>query len=153
MRYRPSHFAFIIVKWHNLCQWWCTCKNTPVTALWIKENSNFGRKWDKFQIKAQKSSYLDFTREIWWPVRETGRSVLYLGELASMQLIAVLSGPLFFSWSASNNLIMSVFSCEYGHTLLQAYWTPRAGKSIDNWKKVIRFLKFPSGKTYSREVL
>ena len=48
---------------------------------------------------------------------------------------------------------MSVFSCEYGHTLLQAYWTPRAGKSIDNWKKVIRFLKFPSGKTYSREVL
>ena len=33
------------------------CKNAPETKLLIKENSNFGRKWDKFQIKVQKSSY------------------------------------------------------------------------------------------------
>ena len=33
---------------------------------------NFGRKWDKFIIKVQKSSWLDFIQEIWWPVRKTG---------------------------------------------------------------------------------
>ena len=99
------------------------------------------------KLKHRKAHNLDFIREIWWPVRETGRSVLYPRELVCMQLIAVLPGPLFFSWSAAN-LIMSVFSCEYGHTLLQAYWTPRAGKSIENWEKVMRFPKFPR-----REVL
>ena len=58
VRYRPSQFTFMIVLWwwNNLCQWWNTCKNAPETELWIKENSNFGRKWHKFQIKAQKSS-------------------------------------------------------------------------------------------------
>ena len=45
-----------------------TCENATETELWLKENSNFGRKWDKFQIKAQKSSELDFIREICWPV-------------------------------------------------------------------------------------
>ena len=54
----------------NLCQWWNTCENAPETELWLKENSNFGRKWDKFQIKAQKSSQLDFIREICWPVQQ-----------------------------------------------------------------------------------
>ena len=102
------------------------------------------------KLKHRKAHNLDFIREIWWPVRETGRSVLYLGELVCMQLIAVLSGPLFFSWSAAN-LTMSVFSCEYGHTLsnyMLNCQTPRAGKSIENWEKVIRFPKFPR-----REVL
>ena len=46
------------------------CENASDAELWIKGNSNFGKKWDKFQIKAQKSSYLNFIREIWWPVRE-----------------------------------------------------------------------------------
>ena len=102
------------------------------------------------KLKHRKAHNLDFIREIWWPVRETGRSVMYPGELVCMQLIAVLSGPLCFSWSAAN-LTMSVFSCEYGHTLsnyMLNCQTPRAGKSIENWEKVMRFPKFPR-----REVL
>ena len=135
------------------CQWWYRymCKNTPGTELWIKENSNFGRNGINAKLKHRKAhNGLDFIREIWLPVRETGRSVMYPGELVCMQLIAVLSGPLCFSWSAAN-LTMSVFSCEYGHTLsnyMLNCQTPRAGKSIENWEKVMRFPKFPR-----REVL
>ena len=37
----------------------CKLKYARETKLRIKENSKFGRKWDKFQnIKAQKSSQL-----------------------------------------------------------------------------------------------
>ena len=46
------------------------CENAPETELWLKEDSNFGWKWDKFQVKAQKSSLLDFIPEICWPVWE-----------------------------------------------------------------------------------
>ena len=102
------------------------------------------------KLKHRKAHNLDFIREIWWPVRETERSVMYPGEMVCMQLIVVLSGPLCFSWSAAN-LTMSVFSCEYGHTLsnyMLNCQTPRAGKSIENWEKVMRFPKFPR-----REVL
>ena len=104
-----------------------------------------GENWINAKLKHRKAHNLDFIREIWWPVRETGRSVMYPGELVCMQLIAVLSGPLCFSWSAAN-LTMSVFSCEYGHTLsnyMLNCQTPRAGKSIENWEKVMRFPKFP----------
>ena len=59
----------------------CKLNYARETKLWIKENSKFGRKWDKFQIKAQKSSQLIFFWEICWPVRETGRLVSYPGEL------------------------------------------------------------------------
>ena len=53
--------------------------------------------------------------------------------------------------------VMSVFSCEYGHTLSQACLLPprgrnscpRARKRIENWKKVVRFSKVSSGRTYS----
>ena len=41
----------------------------------------FGRKWNKFQIKAQKSSQLVSFWEICWPVWETRRLVSYPGEL------------------------------------------------------------------------
>ena len=76
------------------------------------------------------------------------------------QLIAVLSGPLFISWSATN-LTMSVFSFENEHTPGLTHYDraalptpkrqessdsrPRAGKSIENIKKVVRYAKFPSG--------
>ena len=33
-------------------------KNAPETELWIKENSNFQRKWDKFQIKAHSEKLI-----------------------------------------------------------------------------------------------
>ena len=59
----------------------CKLNYARETKLWIKENSKFGRKWDKFQIKAQKSSRLISFWEICWPVRETGRLVSYPGEL------------------------------------------------------------------------
>ena len=45
-----------------------------------KKNSSFELKWAKSQTKAQKNSRDDFIREIWWPVRETGRLVSYLGD-------------------------------------------------------------------------
>ena len=59
----------------------CKLNYARETKLWIKENSKFGRKWDKFQIKAQKSSQLISFWEICWPVRQTGRLVSYPGEL------------------------------------------------------------------------
>ena len=33
-------------------------KNAPETELWIKENSNFQRKWDKYQIKAHSEKLI-----------------------------------------------------------------------------------------------
>ena len=62
----------------------CKLKYAQETELWIKENSTFERKWDKFQIKAQKSSQLISFWEICWPVWETGRLVSYPGELVCM---------------------------------------------------------------------
>ena len=44
-------------------------------------------KWAKCQTKTQKSSKDDFIWEIWWPVRESRRSVPYTGELACMVLV------------------------------------------------------------------
>ena len=60
----------------------CKLKYAWETKLWIKENSKFGRKWDKFQINAQIVSFW----EICWPVRETGRLVSYPGELVCMSV-------------------------------------------------------------------
>ena len=37
-------------------------------------------KWAKSQTKAQESSKDDFVQEIWWPIQESGRSALYLGD-------------------------------------------------------------------------
>ena len=118
MKYGPSQFAFMIVKWHNLCQWWYTCKNTPETELWIKGNSNFGKNGINSKLEHRKVHNSILYREIWRPIWESleDQCPAYSGELVCMQLIAVLSGPLFFSWSATN-LTMSVFSSEYGHTL------------------------------------
>ena len=52
MRYRPSQVAFMIIFVSDEIH----AKNAPENALRIKENSNFGRKWDYFEIKTQKSS-------------------------------------------------------------------------------------------------
>ena len=64
------------------------------------------------------------------------------------QLIAVLSGPLFISWSATN-LAMSVFSFENQHTLLQGgLANPSRGKNLEilvlELGKVLRTLKLGS---------
>ena len=61
-------------------------KNLRRTAK--KKNSNFELKWAKSQIKAQKSSKDDFIREIWWPVRESGRSVPYPMYVIGVSVIA-----------------------------------------------------------------
>ena len=48
-----------------------------------------GEKWAKFQTKAQKSSKVHFIWEIWWPVRECGKSVPYPGELVYMPIVHI----------------------------------------------------------------
>ena len=72
----------------------------------------------------------------------TGRSVSCPGELVCMQLISVVSGPLCFSWAAAN-LTMSVFSCEYGHTLFTGLMDSQSWQKYWDLKKVMRFPTFP----------
>ena len=43
------------------------------------------KKWAKFQTKAQIISKVHFIWEIWCPVGESGRSVLYLGDSRIVQ--------------------------------------------------------------------
>ena len=62
-------------------------KYAPETELQIKENSNCGRKWDKFQISC-------FFPEIWWPVRETGRAVSATGDRLHWLLILRIQSSL-----------------------------------------------------------
>ena len=73
---KQSKFAFIIVitKINNLCQWPNTFKKCP------RNLDNEFKKWVKFQTKAQISSKVHFMWKIWWPVQESGRSMLYLGD-------------------------------------------------------------------------
>ena len=73
---KQSKFAFIIVitKINNLCQWPSTFKKCPRNL-----DSEF-KKWVEFQTKAQISSKVHFMWQIWWPVQESGRSMLYLGD-------------------------------------------------------------------------
>ena len=52
----------------------------PRNRTTSKKNSCFEQKWAKSQTKAQKNSKDDFIREIWLPVRETGRLASYLGD-------------------------------------------------------------------------
>ena len=71
---------------NNLCQWLNTCKNASETVMWIRKNQVLSYKWAKSQaIKAQKSSKDDFIRDIWWPVRGSGRSVPYPGDARIIQ--------------------------------------------------------------------
>ena len=65
---------------NNLCEWLNTCKNAPETVLRIRKIEVLSLNWAKSRTKAQKSSKDDFIREIWWPVRESGRSAPYLGD-------------------------------------------------------------------------
>ena len=84
----------------------------------------------------------------------TGRSVSCPGELVCMQLISVVSGPLCFSWAAAN-LTMSVFSCEYGHTLFTGLQPglPELGKVLRPGKKSWDSPNFPGGKSHKLEHL
>ena len=78
MSYIPS-----LSRQNSHCQWLNTRKNAPGTVLFWK------KKW------AQKYSKVDFIREIWWLVRESGRSVLYPGEFAyyALTLFLLLDSP------------------------------------------------------------
>ena len=78
------------------------CKYAQENELWIKENSNFGWKWNKFQIKAQNSSQLVSFWEIWWPVRENGRFVWYPGELSVRQAIGCIDCSF---WGSCSSLL------------------------------------------------
>ena len=64
----------------NLCQRLNTCKNASETVLRIRRTHILRGKWATSQTKAQKRSKDDFILEIWWPVRENGRSVSYPGD-------------------------------------------------------------------------
>ena len=64
----------------NLCQRLNTCKNASETVLRIRRTHTLREKWATSQTKAQKRSKDDFILEIWWPVRENGRSVSYPGD-------------------------------------------------------------------------
>ena len=46
----------------------------------LKKIGILRKKWAKFQIKVQKSSKDHFMREVWGPIWESRRSVLYLGD-------------------------------------------------------------------------
>ena len=100
------------------------------------------------KLKHRKAHNLDFIREIWWPVRETGRLVMYPGELVCMQLIAVLSGPLILAD------LLPILLCQYSlvsvviHYLITCLIARLPELGIENWEKVMRFPKFPR-----REVL
>ena len=59
---------------------WEWLKNAPETVLQIRKIEVLSLNWAKSRNKAQKSSKDDFIREIWWPVRETGRSAPYRGD-------------------------------------------------------------------------
>ena len=59
---------------------WEWLKNAPETVLQIRKIEVLSLNWAKSRNKAQKSSKDDFIREIWWPVRETGRSAPYPGD-------------------------------------------------------------------------
>ena len=61
-----------------------TRKNAPETVLRITKIHILRKKWPTSQTIAQKRLKDDFIREIWWPVRESGRSAPYPGELACM---------------------------------------------------------------------
>ena len=65
----------------------------------------------------------------------TRRSVLYPGELASTQLISVLSGPLCFLADLPPILPCQSPLVSMVTHYLQTCWTPRAGKSVENWEK------------------
>ena len=65
---------------NNLCQWLNTCKNAPETVLRIRKIRVLRKQWATSQTKAQKRTRDDFIRGIWRPVRESGRSVPYLGD-------------------------------------------------------------------------
>ena len=76
---------------NNLCQWLNMCRNVPETVLRIRKIQVLSKTWAKSQTKAQKSSKDEFIREIWLPVQESRRSVLYPGELPCMVLVPKLS--------------------------------------------------------------
>ena len=67
-------------------------------------------KWAKSQTKTQKSSKDDFIREIWWTVRESRRSVPYMGELAGMVLV-------FFPLCTLSSLSLSLSLSKHPFTL------------------------------------
>ena len=69
----------------------CPRNRTMNNKVWI-----MWKQWAKFLSKAQKSSKVHFIGHIWWPVWESERSVLYLGELAYMLLLK--SFPDFRLW-------------------------------------------------------
>ena len=89
------------------------------------------------KLKHRKAHNLDFIREIWWPVRETGRSVMYPGELVCMQLIAVLSGPLILAD------LLPILLCQYSLVSMVIHYLitcliarlPELGKVLRTGKK------------------
>ena len=85
-----SKFAIIVLMPEIIfVSKWIRAKMPHTDVLRMRKIHILSKKWAKSQTKAQKSSKNDFIREIWWPIRERGRSVPYLGELACMVLLAI----------------------------------------------------------------
>ena len=96
--YIKSYMKYILSKFAIDVFIWCQKSSLSVTKqeqkcprnrTTNKKNSSFELKWAKSQTKAQKSSKDDFIREIWWPVRETGRLVSYPGDSGRVGMYVV----------------------------------------------------------------
>ena len=74
--YMRSYMKYMLSKYVQ--------KKSTRNRTMSKKFKFWGKKW----AKTQKSSKVSFMREIWWPVWESGGSMLYPGELPYMFLVS-----------------------------------------------------------------